>query len=109
MRPLYALAALVGTAVPWLFFGSFFAANGFDIPGFLSGLFANGAAAGFSVDVLISIAVFWLWSFGDARRHAITRWWLTLPAGLSVGLSLALPLYLWLREPHQPTFAKALT
>ena len=108
MRPLYAIAAILGTVLPWLFFGSFFAASGLDIPGFVAGLFANGAAAGFSTDVLISIAVFWLWSLGDARRHAITNWWLVLPAGFTVGLSLALPLYLWLREPVQPTFAKAL-
>lgn len=98
MRSFYLLAAVVGTVVPWLFFAGFFAQNGLDIPGFAGGLFANGAAGGFSADVLISIAVFWIWSYRDAGQHGITQWWLVLPAGCTVGLSLALPLYLWLRE-----------
>jgi len=98
MRGFYMIMAVIGTMVPWAFFGSFFAANGLDLPGFLAGLFANGAAGGFSADILISIAVFWVWSWRDARRQGIDRWWWVLPSGCLVGLSLALPLYLWLRE-----------
>ncbi|MEO3476916.1 DUF2834 domain-containing protein [Phaeobacter sp. CAU 1743] len=98
MRTFYAVSAIIGTLVPWLFFGSFFALNGIDIPAFLRGLFANGAAAGFSADVLLSILVFWVWSWRDARDLGLRRWWLLLPAGCTVGLSLALPLYLWMRE-----------
>lgn len=90
--------AIVGTAVPWLFFGSFFAQQGLDIALFLRSLFANGPAAGFSADVLISILVFWVWSWRDATRSHIAQWWLVLPASCLVGLSLALPLYLYLRE-----------
>ncbi|MYF07515.1 MAG: DUF2834 domain-containing protein [Rhodospirillaceae bacterium] len=98
LKTFYLLAAVLGTAIPWLFFGGFFAANGIDIAAFVAGLFANGAAGGFSADVLISIAVFWLWSYCDARQHGVAAWWLVLPAGLCVGLSLALPLYLYLRH-----------
>ena len=98
LKTFYLLAAALGTVVPWLFFGGFFAANGPDPVAFAAGLFANGAAGGFSADVLISIAVFWLWSRGDARQHGVAAWWLVLPAGLCVGLSLALPLYLYLRH-----------
>lgn len=94
----YLAMAVVGTVIPWLFFGSFFVLQGLDIPLFLQSLFANGAAAGFSVDVLISLLVFWVWSWRDARQHNVTRWWLVLPASCCVGLSLALPLYLYLRE-----------
>lgn len=42
--------------------------------------------------------VFWVWSFVDARTHHVKQWWLVIPAGFNVGLSLALPLYLFLRE-----------
>ncbi len=98
LKTFYLLAAALGTAVPWLFFGGFFAANGIDIAAFAAGLFANGAAGGFTVDVLISMLVFWLWSYRDARQHGVAAWWLVLPAGLCVGLSLALPLYLYLRH-----------
>jgi len=98
VKNFYLAMAVVGTVVPWLFFGSFFALNGLDIPLFLKSLFVNGAAGGFSADVLITIVIFWVWSWRDATRHRIARWWLVLPASFCVGLSLALPLYLYLRE-----------
>lgn len=101
IRRFYLAAAIAGTLIPWLFFGSFFASHGPNIPLFLQSLFANGAAGGFSADVLLSILVFWVWSWRDAERNRITGWWLVLPAGFSVGLSLALPLYLYLRERDQ--------
>lgn len=97
LRSFYLIMCVVGTAVPWYFFGSFFAVNGADASAFLRGLFANGAAAGFSTDVLVSLVVFWVWSFVDARERRVGLWWVTLPAGCLVGLSLALPLYLYLR------------
>lgn len=104
LKNFYLGAAVLGTVIPWLFFGSFFASEGIDIPLFIESLFANGAAGGFSADILISIAVFWVWSYTDAQANRIERWWWVLPAGFTVGLSLALPLYLYLREdavsPH---------
>ncbi|WP_151717207.1 DUF2834 domain-containing protein [Gemmobacter serpentinus] len=99
VKRFYLLMAVIGTLVPWLFFGRFFALNGLDIPLFITSLFANGAAGGFSADVLIAIPVFWFWSWRDAAERGLRHWWLVLPAGFCVGLSLALPLYLYLREP----------
>ncbi|WP_449227794.1 DUF2834 domain-containing protein [Azospirillum argentinense] len=90
--------AVVGTVAPWVLFGSFFAAHGPDLPLFLQSLFVNGAAGGFSADVFASIIVFWVWSWRDAVKLQVERWWLVLPATFFVGLSLALPLYLYLRE-----------
>ncbi len=98
IRSFYLATAVIGTVVPWLLFGSFFGRHGPDIPLFLRSLFANGAAGDFSADVLITIIIFWVWSWRDAARHGVTRWWLVLPASFFVGLSLALPLYLYMRE-----------
>ena len=98
LKTFYLCVAALGTVVPWLHFASFFAASGIDIAAFAGGLFANGAAGGFAADVLISMAVFWLWSYHDAPQLGVAAWWLVLPAGLCVGLSLALPLYLYLRH-----------
>ena len=44
------------------------------------------------------IVVFLIWSWRDARARGVARWWLVLPATCLVGLSLSLPLYLYLRE-----------
>ncbi|WP_424832680.1 DUF2834 domain-containing protein [Ruegeria sp.] len=107
IRQFYFLMCVVGTIVPWIFFGSFFAENGLNVGLFLSSLFANGAAGGFSADVLISIAVFWVWSFTDAQKDQIRNWWLVIPAGCLVGLSLALPLYLFLRSKPKKLGANA--
>jgi hypothetical protein len=38
----------------------------------------------------------------EGRRLGMRRWWLPL-LGLSVGVSLALPWFLWLREHHLAT------
>lgn len=92
------MLAIVGTLIPWLFFGSFFARAGADISLFVRSLFVNGAAGGFATDLLLSISIFWFWSFYDSRKNGVKGWWLVLPAASFVGLSLALPLYLYLRE-----------
>ena len=57
--------------IPWLFFAGFFAAHGAAPAGFLGALFANGAAGGFAADVLISLLVFWVLSFTDARENRV--------------------------------------
>lgn len=108
MRSFYLLMAVIGTIVPWIFFAGFFSANGLDVPGFVGGLFVNGAAGGISADVILSSAVFWTWSRGDALTKGVGNWWILIPATLLVGLSLSLPLYLWMREgAMQTTVAKA--
>ena len=96
-RPFYLAMMVVGTVGPWYFFSGFIGAYGVDLMAFLSALFANGAASGAMTDLLISAFVFWVWSFADARREGVGNWWLVVPATLAVGLSLALPLYLWMR------------
>lgn len=98
MRWFYLVMMVIGTVVPWVFFGGFFSVEGFDLPLFLTSLFPNGAASGFTVDVLLSIVVFLVWSSTDALRVGVRRWWLVIPATCLVGLSLSLPLYLYLRE-----------
>lgn len=98
MKNFYLVAAVLGTLIPWLFFGSFYNQHGLDIPLFIRSLFVNGAAGGFSADLLISLSVFWVWSWNDAQEHGVSRWWLTIPAAWCVGLSLAMPLYFYLRE-----------
>ncbi|MEM9778036.1 MAG: DUF2834 domain-containing protein [Chloroflexota bacterium] len=100
-KNVYLILAIVGTVIPWFFFGRFFMLNGFDVLLFLQSLFVNGAAGGFSADILISILVFWIWATVDARRHHVRLWWLIFPTGFTVGLSLAMPLYFYLRADHE--------
>ena len=69
MRTLYLILAILGAVVPYAFFIPFFAEHGIDLAGFVGALFANGAAGGFTADLLITSVVFWLfisssWSTG---------------------------------------------
>ena len=101
LKTFYIVAAVLGTVIPWIFFAQFFSQNGFHLPLIVQSLFVNGASGGFSADVLISIVVFLVWSFFDSKKHNIRNWWLILPASFTVGLSLALPLYLILRSGQE--------
>ncbi|WP_022693920.1 DUF2834 domain-containing protein [Ponticaulis koreensis] len=98
MRLTYLALAIIGTLVPWLLFADWFAGFGLAPQGFIAAAFANSVASAFTADVIISSVTFLLWSFLDARKMDIRHWWVVLPANFMVGLSLALPLYLWLRE-----------
>ena len=98
MKLVYLGFAILGTILPWLFFVSYFAASGPDLPGFVRSVFANPPATGFTLDILLSIGVFLVWSYRDAGQLQVQNWWLVLPASFLVGLSLSLPLYLYLRH-----------
>ena len=97
-KNIYLSLAIVGAVVPYVFFSAFVSSEGLDLGAFVSALFANGAAGGFTADLLITSFVFWLWSYHDARRLEISNWWLFPIINLLIGLSAALPFYLYLRH-----------
>lgn len=92
MKNLYLGLAVAGAVVPYLFFVPFFAEFGLNLPGFIGGLFANGAAGGFTADLLITSAVVWIF-LAEQRASNI---WLYVLVNLTIGLSCALPLYLYM-------------
>ena len=102
-RVFYLIMMVMGTVGPWYFFSGFIAEHGAGLAGFVGSMYVNGAAGGAVTDLFISAAVFWVWSFGDARREGVANWWFVVPATLAVGLSLALPMYLWMRAGAKQT------
>lgn len=90
MKLIYIVGAVAGTVIPYYFFLQFFQTQGLDLLTFIQALFANGAASGFTADLLISSAVFWCYLL--ARKEPLT--WLYILLNVSIGLSCALPLYL---------------
>ena len=97
-KTIFLLWAIIGTVVPFIGFGNFIAANGLNLIEFANGTVANGAAAGFTADLFISSFVFWMFMFNDAPKRGIKNLWIYVACNLLVGLSLALPLYLYVRE-----------
>ncbi len=98
MRNFYLVMAVAGTVVPYVFFIDFMQQHGMSLGGFVTGLFANGAAGGFSSDLLISSFVFWGFLSQDGPRQGVGRLWLYVVLNLAIGLSCALPLYLYVRS-----------
>jgi hypothetical protein len=98
MKKVYALLCVLGLILPYYFFISFVVANGLNIPLFLSQLFANPISAFFGMDVVISSLVLWALIYQETRQRRLPLWWLCIVANLAVGVSLGLPLFLWLRE-----------
>jgi hypothetical protein len=99
MHLLYLALAIVGTVVPYLAFAPWLAQNGLDVPLLVTQMFATPVSRFFSLDLIISaIVVFVMAARGMQRgvRHA----WLALVGTISVGVSLGLPLYLFLEARH---------
>lgn len=95
----YLLMAILGALIPVLFFASFAASEGIDLIAFVTALFVNGAAGGFTADLLISSFVFWIYMF--ARQGEGPKPWLFIALNCCVGLSCALPAYLWSVEKRK--------
>jgi len=98
MKKLYLAAAILGAIVPYVFFFNFMQINGLDLPKFMSAAFVNGAAAGFSADLLFSSFVFWAFMFQQRKMANGPNPALFIALNLGIGLSCALPAYLFARE-----------
>ena len=97
-KSVFLTLAIIGAVMPYAFFIPFFAAEGALLADFIGALFVNGAAGGFAADVVISSLVFWIALFPEARRAGVARPWIYVIVNLTIGLSCALPLFLWARE-----------
>ena len=98
MQYLYLTAAALGTVLPLFFFIPFLWSNGFDIPLFFRQLFQNQVSSFFGMDVLVSSLALWLFVFSEGRRRGMKNLWAYILCNLLVGVSLALPLFLFVRE-----------
>ena len=101
LKTTYLVLAVTGAIVPYLFFFQYFGETGFGLSTFVTALFVNGAAGGFSADVLISSFVFWLFLFQQRNRGHGPGPAVFIVLNLLIGLSCALPAYLYAREKKQ--------
>ena len=97
-RTLYLVLCVVGTALPYSQLIPFLSANGLDIPLLVEQMFANRVAGFFGLDVIVSSIVLWVFVFNEGRRSGVKHLWALIVANLAVGVSLGLPLFLYMRE-----------
>lgn len=95
MKFIYLALAVIGAIVPFVFIFPFMREHSFGLTAFVSGLFANGAGGG-TMDLVISSVVFCAYMFRQRGRGP--QPWPFIALNLFVGLSSALPAYLYARE-----------
>lgn|SRR3989442_15445659 len=98
LKTIYLVLCVFGVVVPYWQLGPWLAANGLNMPLFFQLLFANHIGAFFGMDVVVSAVALLVFVRTESRRLDVPGWWLPLIAVLTVGVSLGLPLFLYLRE-----------
>ena len=98
MKRLYLVLAIIGAVVPYVFFIQHFSSGGFSLLTFLRAMFANPAAGGMSADLLLSSFIFWGFMFHQRSRRKGPGPVVFVVLNLFIGLSCALPAYLYARE-----------
>jgi uncharacterized protein DUF2834 len=94
----YLLLCVLGAVLPYTQFVPFLAEHGMNLPLIVEQLFANRISGFFGLDVIVSSIALWVFVFVEGRRQQMKRLWLYLVCNLAVGVSLALPLFLYMRE-----------
>ena len=97
-KNIFLVLAVIGFVVPYFFFLQLPVQNGFNLSSLLQPFFANNFMKGAAMDLTISVIVFWIFAFAEANRLQMKNPWVYVLATLLVGLSFALPLFLYFRE-----------
>lgn len=100
MKPktVYLMLCFAGVFLPYWQFVPWAAQHGLDLPLFVRELFASRIGAFFGMDVVVSAVVLLVFARIEGARVGIRRRWVVIVAVLTVGVSLGLPLFLYLRE-----------
>jgi hypothetical protein len=110
MKPkyLYAVLCVAGTVLPYSQFVPFVMEHGLDARLFIEQLFANRIGGFFGWDVIVSSVVLWALVVIEGRRAGVKHLWAPIAANLAVGVSLGLPMFLYMRESRMESIADKL-
>ena len=99
LRYLYLVLALIGLILPYSqFLPWIMEHHAMNIPLFIHDMFANQISAFFAMDVIVSAIVLIVFILDEGQRQGMRALWLPVIATLLVGVSLGLPLFLYLRQ-----------
>lgn len=98
MKWLYLVLCILGTILPWSQFGPWFLEYGLSLPLFVEDAMATKVSTAAWLDLIVSAAVVLLFIGVEGKRLAMKRLWAPMITMVVVGVSLALPLFLYLRE-----------
>jgi len=98
LKNVYLLLCVLGLAIPYSQFVPWLIENGMNLGLLVRQLFANRISAFFGLDVLVSSVVLLVFMRVEGRLVRMRLRWLPIVALCTAGVSLALPLFLYLRE-----------
>lgn len=101
MANFYLALCVVGVVVPYGFFLPWLLDNGLDVSLFVSELVSTRVGAFFGADVVVSAVALIGFVVTDGRRAGVKWLWAPVVGTLCVGVSLGLPLFLYLRERNR--------
>lgn len=108
LATVYLVLCVPGVALPYGQFMPWIAQNGLNMSLLFHELFANRISTFFGMDVLVSAAVLVVFMRNESLRLPVVHRWLPILALLFVGVSLAFPLFLYLREREREQLAPTL-
>ena len=97
-KHVYLLLCFLGTVLPYSQFMLWVADNGLDVSLLFEEIISSRIAAFCWLDVVVSAIVLFVFMFTDGVERRIAKLWLPVVGTLVVGVSLGLPLFLYLVE-----------
>ena len=95
---IYVVLCTLGLLLPYALFMPWLLQHGLDVSRLTSEIAASPVAAFGWLDVLISALALFVFILSERQKQKVKLYWLPILATLLVGVSLGLPLYLFLRE-----------
>jgi hypothetical protein len=97
-KNIYLFLCVLGAAVPYSQFIPWVMENGLQLGLLVRQLFANRISAFFGLDVLVSSVILLVFMRVEGSMLRVRFRWMPIVGLCAVGVSLALPLFLYLRE-----------
>jgi hypothetical protein len=98
LKTTFIILCVLGTFLPLSQFVPWVIDNGLNMPFFFQELFSTKIGSFFGMDVIVSAVVLFVFIFAEGKRLGMQNIWLPVVATLSVGVSLGLPLFLYMRQ-----------
>ena len=98
LKHVYFILAILGAVLPLWQFLPFLREHGLALDVLFKQLFSTPVSGFFGMDVIVSSVVLWVFLYVEGRRAGVRHLWLPLVGNLLVGVSLGLPLFLYMRE-----------
>jgi hypothetical protein len=100
LRHVYLGLCVVGTVLPLSQFIPWCREHGLNLSLFVQELSANRIGGFFGLDVVVAACVLWVFIVAEGKRLGLRHLWVPVLGSLGVGVSLGLPLFLYLRQLH---------